>query len=103
MKNSMISIQWSELSLIGSICLFISGANQWLAGSFLALSILGIFFRYAIEQQEQKTRSESLAKTIKDISEALGKPGANQQGQSVSDVYAKLFNFGADIDKKTSH
>ena len=104
MKNSIISIRWSEICLVGSICLFMAGSNNWLAGTFLGLSMLGVFCRYAIEQQEQKAKSEAITSTIKEISEAL-KPGlkSGDHGDSLSDVYSKLFNFGSDINKKTSH
>lgn len=104
MKNSFVSIQWSEIALVGSIVLFYSGANVWLAGTFLGLSMLGLFFRYAIEQQEQKARSESLTKVIKDISNAVSQEGSQlRSNQDISDIYSKLFNFGDFSNKKTPH
>ncbi|MBK26035.1 MAG: hypothetical protein CME70_18710 [Halobacteriovorax sp.] len=106
MKNQ-VSIQWSELSLVGSVVLFVTNPSLWLGSIFLGLSIFGVFCRYAIEMQQQKATAEAMADAIKSISSGIQgskSSDASLLNEQLVESYSKLFDFGALTgNKKTPH
>ena len=66
-------LEFSELSLIGSIACFIAGVSLWIPIGFLVIALAGVISRKALEMQQQQKWIDAITSMTEKIGQSARK------------------------------